>query len=376
MSITDLFSKQTPPRDAAISRIPGKLFISGEYAILKEKQTAILVAVDQYLTCRVSGLDQFPCEIHSDYGNLDTLIITFNDKQIDNLSTIPSEWAFVYEGLKVAYEVLIHFGITLRPFHMDIRSDLAHQNGRKYGLGSSGAVTVAVIQAFLKFHGLLINTPLTLFKLAVLATLRQGSNGSMADLATICTGGWVYYQTFDHHQIYKWINDSISLEDWLCQDWPDLKIESLQVPDEYKLLIGWTGTPASTQSLVSQLKKVILDDSLVFDGFCAEMRNLVPQLKRALITKNGSDVCHLLEKNHHLLKQLSEYYQLPILTSQLNQLIEDAQHFDAGTKLSGAGGGDCGIAITIDPASETSIKKHWYDHQIVPLEFKVTNSLF
>lgn len=42
-------------------------------------------------------------------------------------------------------------GIPLSYFHLSVKSELDNASGKKYGLGSSGAVTVATIKALLKF---------------------------------------------------------------------------------------------------------------------------------------------------------------------------------------------------------------------------------
>ena len=80
----------------------------------------------------------------------------------------------------------------------------------------------------------------TIFKLAAIALALSKSNGSLADIATITTGGWVYYQSFDREWLKEMVHANTPVASLLLMDWPDLVIESLSVPAELTLFIGWT----------------------------------------------------------------------------------------------------------------------------------------
>ncbi len=68
---------------------------------------------------------------------------------------------------------------------------------RKYGLGSSGAVTVATVKALNLYYQMDMDR-LTQFKIAALAHLAVQGNGSCGDIAASCYGGWIAFQPFDH----------------------------------------------------------------------------------------------------------------------------------------------------------------------------------
>lgn len=350
--------------------IPGKLFVSGEYAILQPQQSAILVAINQYLSCKISGKPTFPCQIDSDITNTQLLITVESSNQVKFNDDSPI-WSYVRHAVNVAFQVIEALEQPVKPFQMALESQLNANDGKKYGLGSSGSVTIAAIIAILKFHGITIKHHETLFKLAVLASLKQGSLGSMADLAAISHGGWVYYHRFDNETIQNWLKDNISIEEWLSRPWPELVIEAMTIPENLNLLIGWTGQPASTESFIQILQEKLTTDHHTYYEFCMKMRHLVPQLKEALQANQWDDIQNYMQQNHDRLKKLSTHYQLPILTPQLEQLSLDAQTCQAVGKLSGAGGGDCGIALVDHSSKISDIHALWRSHQIKPLNFNV-----
>ena len=81
-------------------------------------------------------------------------------------------------------------------YHLKIDSELDSPDGKKYGLGSSAAVTVATIKALSEFYELNLSKE-HLFKLASIAHLNVQGNGSLGDIAASVYGGWIAYHSFD-----------------------------------------------------------------------------------------------------------------------------------------------------------------------------------
>lgn len=354
------------------TRIPGKLFLTGEYAILKSGQIAILTSINQYLSCNVKENTSADLYISSDLNHLDPLL--FND--ITSLKNIPDRltpgWLPAMYAIQTAIEWLNEYNYPLRPMEITIQSALQAKEGQKYGLGSSGAVIVAIILAILQFHQYPLDSHLLLFKLSVIASIRSGSNGSMADIAAISHGEWVYYQNFDHEWLKKELS-SHHLMKIIKQDWPLLKIRRLTPPSDWQLLIGWTGHPASTQSLVKRLMQKTTINSETFLSFQSRISSYVHHIYQAIINEDFESFDYYIRLNHEALGQLGRNYNLPIETPILKQLVNIANQYQSPAKLSGAGGGDCGICFT-SPANQKnidSIKKTWRANHIIPLAFSV-----
>jgi len=227
---------------------PGKLFLAGEYAVLAPDQPALLFAVGQYLHCRV-GISPWPGR-----GLLQSNLPDLEDWHYERANLYEadsSQWRYVLAAMQLVEELVKELGRPLQDYRLSIDSQLLADNGRKYGFGSSGAVTVAVIQALLAFYGLVAKTPLMHYKLAAMAMMRLGSKGSLADLAVNAYGGWLYYVAPDRLWLQKALANH-SILSLLSQDWPSLVIKPMSAPADLEVLVGWTGVPASTDSLIDQ----------------------------------------------------------------------------------------------------------------------------
>ncbi len=71
---------------------------------------------------------------------------------------------------------------------------------KKYGLGSSAAVTVATVKAILRFYGVKMSNELV-YKLSAISHYSVQGNGSAGDIAASVYGGWLAYQTFDKKMV-------------------------------------------------------------------------------------------------------------------------------------------------------------------------------
>ncbi len=136
---------------------------------------------------------------------------------------------------------------------------------KKYGLGSSAAVTVATVKALCEFYQLPVNQNM-IFKLAAIAHFEVQGNGSLGDIAASVYGGWIAYHSFDR----QWLAQQrqyLNLPQLLELDWPGLNIEQLNAPANLELLIGWTGSPASTSTLVDKVSLVKAREQLEYQTF-------------------------------------------------------------------------------------------------------------
>ena len=81
---------------------------------------------------------------------------------------------------------------------------------------------------------------------------------------------------------------------------------------------------------------------------CQNIQNIVIQLFAALKNKNNDLILDLIKKNTCALRELARISGCNIETPELVKLINCTQHYNAAAKLSGAGGGDSGIAVCFD----------------------------
>lgn len=369
----DLFTL-SPSRTSNQQSVPGKLFISGEYAILFPKQPAILIAVNQYLHAHIQD-NQVENQTTITSELLADAPLTFSNP--DQLADINqghlASWKYVIQALEVCRELLDSLHLPFYHFDLHFTTELINEAGLKFGLGSSGAVTVATIRSILAYHGVHAINNEIIYRLAAIVLIKLGSNGSLGDIAAISQGAWVYYQSFDREWLRKELARGLSLEDLLVMDWPDLIIESLTVSEEMNLQIGWTQKPASTDNLVADLLSQSPQENPFFQEFLKDAAKSVKELKNALIEANFNLIETEINNYRQLLLALSRTYELQIETKSLTELITIAHDHHYVAKSSGAGGGDCGIAIAKDSDKAHELQKAWNEKDIIPLNLKATS---
>ncbi|WP_230469618.1 type 2 isopentenyl-diphosphate Delta-isomerase [Gardnerella vaginalis] len=413
---------------------PGKLYIAGEYAVV-HGSAAIVAAVNRYITVVVDsenlGEDGKCCgiidsnakkyeplrymrgvdgdiEIVGEYGskgcNSADSINVFTSVES---SQCIQPYAYVLAAMRVmnAY-VYEKYGqsVAARLYNLHISSELDDaESGQKYGLGSSAAVTVATVRALCQWYGLSLSTP-RICKLALIASAMVKKSGSGGDVAAISYGGWILYRAYDRN----WLEAELTLiqsgDSNVClllnKKWPRLEIKRLKVHSALKLLVGWTGSPASSAKLVSSVENGAhvsagnsagnsesnsagsgLDknfssytEPFTYEDFCAQSEICVQKLAKSLENFELDDIAAEFAQNRKLLRKLSVLTGTVIETQKLTQLIKDADSVGIPAKTSGAGGGDCGIALATIYEKDRieSIKSAWQNHGIKPLNIEVT----
>ena len=311
----------------------GKLYWAGEYAILEPGQLALIKAIPIYMKAEIKASDDY--RLYSD-------MFTYSvDLRPD------SSYALIQETVALVEDYLTSQGVDLHPFSIDICGKMERE-GKKFGLGSSGSVVVLVIKAMLAFYERPVERDL-LFKLASVVLLKRGDNGSMGDIACIVSEDLVLYQSFDREKVAEWLEKE-DLPTVLARDW-GFSIRNVDSALQFDFLVGWTKEVAVSSHMVKQIKKNMNA------SFLQASKETVDSLVRALHAGQEDKIIDLLEQASQLLEGLSS----DIYTPSLRQLKDASIDLKAVAKSSGAGGGDCGIALSFDQDSTTLLKKRWAD---------------
>lgn len=311
----------------------GKLYWAGEYAILEPGQLALIKAIPIYMTADIKASNDY--RLYSDMFSYSV------DLRPD------SSYTLIQETVALVEEYLTAQGVELHPFSLEIRGKMERE-GKKFGLGSSGSVVVLVIKAMLAFYERLADREL-LFKLASAVLLKRGDNGSMGDIACIVSEDLVLYQSFDREKVAQWLEKE-DLQAVLDRDW-GFSIRSVEPVLKFDFLVGWTKEVAVSSYMVKQIK-----DNMN-SSFLQASKETVANLVKALEVGQEETIIDLLEQASQLLEGLSS----EIYTPSLRQLKNASRDLKAVAKSSGAGGGDCGIALSFDQDSTTLLKKRWAD---------------
>ena len=88
-------------------------------------------------------------------------------------------------------------------------------------------------------------------------------------------------------------------------------------------------------------------------------------------TNSPAEILTQVKVNRDLLVKLASFSGLNIETPLLKTLIETASDLGGAAKTSGAGGGDCGIALLTDTNQVSTLINRWQAAGIEPLAFNV-----
>ena len=309
----------------------GKLYWAGEYAILEPGQLALIKDIPIYMMAEIAFSDSY--RIYSDMF----------DFAVD-LTPNP-DYSLIQATIALVEDFLTYRGQDLMPFSLEIRGKMERE-GKKFGLGSSGSVVVLVIKALLALYDITVD-PGLLFKLASAVLLKRGDNGSMGDLACIVAEDLVLYQSFNRQKVTTWLEEE-NLATVLERDW-GFSISPVQPALECDFLVGWTKEVAVSSDMVQQIKQNI------DQNFLASSKATVATLVETLEQGKAEKIIEQVATASQLLEGLST----DIYTPSLRQLKEASQGLRAVAKSSGAGGGDCGIALSFDAQSTETLKNRW-----------------
>jgi phosphomevalonate kinase len=276
---------------------PGKLFLAGEYAVL-EGGVAIVAAASRY------ALAQF----QPDLAPASTLVAEATTRARAALGEVA---AAVPEGSAL---------VSTDSFSLD---------GVKLGLGSSAAAAVAAAGALLEYAGLslAVNREL-LFSVADAAhRAAQGGVGSGADIASAVYGGYVRYVRL-----------------------PDTApvITRVLPPADLHVVVFWTRTAAGTARLVTEIRGFAERAPQGYAERMGALRAAADAFAEAFAAGDTRGVVRWADACHQALTALGAAAELPIVTGGVARAAELARSLGGAAKISGAGGGDLGVAFFTD----------------------------
>ena len=89
------------------TKIPGKLYIAGEYAVIEPNYPAILVTVDQYLEATLKPLgDEDGIRLYSE--SLDPAMLAYQPS-----AAVPTAWRYVCASIKLFEQLLAEHELSL-----------------------------------------------------------------------------------------------------------------------------------------------------------------------------------------------------------------------------------------------------------------------
>ncbi|MCI1857295.1 MAG: phosphomevalonate kinase [Sporolactobacillus sp.] len=355
---------------APLARAPGKLYIAGEYAVVEPGFPAIIAAVNRYVTVKVKQREESG-RIVTENSRLFPLEWTRRDGRPD-VDERNHPFRFILSAIRHTEAYVHRAGRPLTYYQVAVGSDLDRVDRQKYGLGSSAAVTVATVRALLAYYHVTAD-PQLVFKLAALSHLSVQRNGSCGDIAASVYGGWLAYTSFDRNWLARQTDAGKVPAELLGADWPGLSMCPLEAPPDLRLLVGWTGQPASTYRLVKAITAAKSRRPDAYRRFLYASRACVERMIAGFRQQCPEAICREIRHNRRILADLSALSGVAIETDELRRLCELAEEQGAAAKSSGAGGGDCGIVLAGPETDSRKIEKSWSQAGITPLNLRVTH---
>lgn len=265
-----------------IASAPGKVVLSGEYAVLWGAP-AVCMAVNRRAVATVAPAEDNECHILT-----------------------PG-----FEGME-RYRVLDTLLGGERPancYRLDTTAFA--QDGRKTGIGSSAALTVALAAAI---HN---STDVLATAMAAHSEL-QGGKGSGVDVATAVYGGLLEYVR------------------------EDAGAQALQWPAGLAFRVIWTGVPASTAGKLARLAETATGPSR------SALLLAAPRMRDAWRSGDAGRVLAEYVPYIGVLRQFSVDHGLGIFDAGHDELTDAAMLEGLVYKPAGAGGGDIGVLLGSD----------------------------
>jgi phosphomevalonate kinase len=302
-----------------VARAPGKLVALGEYAVL-DGAPAVVLALDRYAEVEIATSADGACR-------LTTRAAEFVERTFQPGE--PSGAALVDLVAAVAPQLA---------WKATIDSQALFAGAAKLGLGSSAAVLTAWAGAFAAFaqsQGAAVPAP----RVEALIDLHrqfQGGKGSGLDVAASYTGGAITYRLTR----------------------PDLpQIGSVRLPNSVGFAGIFAGRSASTPELVARYRAWRTRRP---QEAAALIRHLTAQAEAGCAALTGDDAAGWLEAFAAYgqgLDELGAAIGAEVVTAEHREIGAEARRHGVAYKVSGAGGGDLGVACAADADALRAFRK-------------------
>ncbi|MDE0040016.1 MAG: hypothetical protein OXU77_21035 [Gammaproteobacteria bacterium] len=302
---------------------PGKLVISGEYAVLAGAP-ALVAAVDRRVTCTLTPKDS---------GGWRFVSTGFDDDR-----TIPKDDVFSAPPTTIPGVVQRSIAAADAPEHIEVRIDSSdcYSDGVKLGVGSSAATVTALATAF----GVMAGEAPRLTDLYELHAGFQGG-GSGLDVAAAVTGGVIRFE--------------------------DRVATPVRLPGGIYFAFVFTGSGSRTAALLETF------DAWRQRGATAPLERLAAAAREVVDSTMQPDAfVDALGEYTDLLERFDQSTRIGIFGPGHRRARELSSRLGVVYKPCGAGGGDTGVAVSTDIDAIRAFKDGLDAAGLVALDMKIS----
>lgn len=320
-------------------RVPGKVFLAGEYAVLERGRPALVVGIDKFLEATVEPAAEISIR-HRDV--------------VWRSGPAPEELRFAVRAVQLAKPV--------GAFQLVYENELA-ASGKKLGLGGSAAASVVAVRAARPE----LSEEETLSLAVASHFIEQGGSGSGGDVAASCLGGVLRVESR-----IPWASAQEALSvpaEELVRARP-VEARRLQTAADLRLLLAFTGEPADTRVLMKRVRALGARDGPRWRVCEAAITRACEALADALQASKEDAALQAVRDGAAAMARLGEAAQAPIVTEALAKACALASSAGAAAKPSGAGGGDCAVVLAFGDEmrdrAEAALAPHFETFRVAP----------
>ena len=332
--------------NSVVSSAPGKLFITGEYAVL-DCAPAFVTAVDVRAVCKLRRVPDSDGRVWrvvtpplSATPGVFRVVDGLPEWDGEPIRLVDAAWRALSEEQRAT--------LARSAWHVSLDTSAFFLKDRKLGLGSSAAALGALMGALWTVAGGLPEEPAAFATLKTAHHMFQGG-GSGADLAATLAGGTILYRRE-----------------------PRIAA-SVAVPDGFDILPVWSGKSAATGEFLRKLAEFQQTSPDVFRERFAVLEKEAEEAGLAASAGDTEGFIEAFDDSGAALRALGEAANLPIWSAEHENINAIVRQAGGVYKPSGAGGGDIGLAIfrTGDAQALEALKSALSSagYNILPLRF-------
>lgn len=306
----------------------GKVFLAGEYAVLTGAP-ALVAGVDRALhaewnpSARLELFHRPSGAVYTEGGG------------------VPAELRFARAGVDLALRLCREEGLPERPFTLTFEDDFT-LDGRKVGLGGSAAATALSVEVACAAQGRTLAADEHVALAAAAHWAEQGGSGSGGDVAASVLGGVLQVRT---QRAFASVEDVLRSPARSLASARPLQAARVAVPADLRLVLLFTGASADSRALVRAVNAFAGARPHLWQGRAREIAEQSTALAAALASSDREAALQAVRDAASAMAALGEAAGVGIVTPELARACALAASAGAAAKPSGAGGGDCAVAL-------------------------------
>jgi len=292
--------------------VPGKCMIAGEYGVLAPGGSAIAFAVAPGLLVHAKASSRWGIK-RTD------MEVSWNEGEEPDQELLFAHQALLH-GQSMLPDNIAPVSFTIAP------ASKGMSGSKKAGLGGSAATVIGILKSLFQHAGFVPDDAAFLNAALSIHQGAQNGRGSGYDIATIATGGLVYWS-------------------------PETRIaQTLTWPEGLHCLSGFSGRSAHTPTLIKASESA---EQL------GPLQNATERLAGAFQEGESDNILSSIAHCQQVFLDWNDRYELGLWTEELNILSRTASELGAVTRVSGAGGGDTLLAFSTNPDLLDALARAW-----------------